>query len=124
MNTRTILFLSVIMIASVASSCSSKNITIVFNNESIRTIDSAVVHVQNRRFVLTNILPGSSLQKKISKDSILFNQHDFTVRALVYDQATPHGRDGMFYTDLIFAGSDDKFIITTSQDLKVTVVPR
>jgi hypothetical protein len=122
MKVRVTLFLSVMIIAFVASSCSSKNITIVFNNQSLITIDSVVVNVQNRRFILINILPGSSLQKKIPRDSILFNQRDFMVRASVYDQASPHGREGMFYTDLIFAGSDDKYIITTSKDLKVTVV--
>jgi hypothetical protein len=117
-----IIFLYVITIASVGCLFSSKKVTITFNNYSAKIIDSAIVYVQNYRFALTNIPIGGSVQKQIPKDSIQYNQHDFMVRVRVYDQRAPDGKEGIYYDDLTFAGSEDKFIITATPALNVSIV--
>src|ERR1700733_9272792 len=114
------IFLIAIMQA--LTGCSSSNITVIVSNDTVSNIDSMVLYIQNYRLIINHIPVGASLQKQVPKDSIYFNHHDFMVRASVYDKITPEGRNGMYYDDLTFAGSSDKYIITATHNLEVTII--
>lgn len=115
------LFFTVIL-SIMAIACTSGHTVIKFENRSEKFIDSAVIHVQDLKVVVTNISPHTEIVRRLSSAGIKLNKHDVTIRVYLYDKAKSKFIGGFYYNDLSGA-LNDKYTLTLREDLNTVIRP-
>lgn len=75
-------------------------VKIIFENNSPKNIDTAIIYINDYKFSIHNIDTGKIIIRNISVDSITLNNHDVTIRSYLINKEKTNFKGGFYYTDL------------------------
>lgn len=95
---RTALIL-VILLSVVLKSCGNQDFDIIIENKRNETIDSLLVYVQGKKFIVDHLEVNQRSSIKVKFSSIALNGHDFKIESIFKPKVGKLNK-GFYYSDL------------------------
>ena len=89
----------VILLSVVLKSCGNQDFYITIENKRNETIDSLLVYIQGKKFIVDHLEVNQRSSIKVKLSSIALNAHDFKIES-VFKQKEGKLNMGFYYSDL------------------------